>query len=205
MAVKMILTGDERLNARLAELKLTESKKIITKAARIALRPTLAAARRNSPVRAGNLRKSISIRSLPRSRARVGARVVTSKSNNLFTGKTFYGAFQEFGWKTGARRRTVDHNVRRHIRRLRSESRRARNNGDGKGLAKLGTGFRERQEAYFRAEANRLAKRDKVPNRRQVDGLHFMETALRSTEASALEIYGYEIMQGLEQFAKAST
>lgn len=33
-------------------------------------------------------------------------RVTTSATDNLYSGKTFYGAFQEFGWKTGSRKST---------------------------------------------------------------------------------------------------
>jgi HK97 gp10 family phage protein len=53
-----------------------------------------------APQDEGNLEESIRIRPLKRSRKtphRVGVRVMTSESDSLFQGKTFYGAFQEFG------------------------------------------------------------------------------------------------------------
>jgi HK97 gp10 family phage protein len=69
-------------------------------------KPVLAAAKANAPKKSGSLRKSLKLRAGKRSRR--GIYVVTlllstSKDDNLFTGKAFYGAFQEFGFKLGKR------------------------------------------------------------------------------------------------------
>ena len=101
----IVLTGSDRLNTKLLALTTAQSKAAIRSAARPALKPTLDAARALCPVREGKLRRSIKIRAIRRSRTRVGMRVTTSKSDNAFTGKTYYGGFINWGWKVGKRRR----------------------------------------------------------------------------------------------------
>lgn len=97
------LQGEKGLIKALSELKKTGQKSAVTRAMRKAAKPIQKAAQQQAPKRTGQLRKSIKVRSMRRSRVRFGIRVVTSPGKNLFTGKTFYGAFQEFGWKTGKR------------------------------------------------------------------------------------------------------
>jgi HK97 gp10 family phage protein len=100
----VVLTGDKELNAKLAALTGKQAKEAIRKAARPALQVTLQAARSLAPIRSGSLRRSLKIRTIRRSRTRVGMRLTTSKSDNQYSGKTFYAAFQEWGWKTGSRK-----------------------------------------------------------------------------------------------------
>lgn len=97
------LRGEKGLLKALAELKTTGQKSAVKKAMRKAAKPIQKAAQQLAPKRTGQLRRSIKVRAMRRSRVRFGVRVVTSPGKNLFTGKTFYGAFQEFGWKTGKR------------------------------------------------------------------------------------------------------
>jgi len=99
MAKKTIMVGDKELNRRLKALATNLGKKIVRKAARPAMKPIHAAAKANAPRRTGLLQKSIKIRAQARSRKWFGVRVTIGKGD--YKGKTFYGAFQEYGWKTG--------------------------------------------------------------------------------------------------------
>lgn len=106
--VKVVLTGDDELNRKLAALTNQQAREAIKKAARPALKPCLQTARRVAPKRSGKLRRSIKIRAIARSRSRIGARVTTSASDNVYSGKTFYGGFQEWGWRVGKRTSNAD-------------------------------------------------------------------------------------------------
>jgi HK97 gp10 family phage protein len=77
----------------------------MTKALRAGSKEILPLARRNAPVESGRLKKSLKVTTL-RQRTKGVKRldVKTSKDNSLYQGDFFYGAFQEFGWKTGKRK-----------------------------------------------------------------------------------------------------
>jgi HK97 gp10 family phage protein len=60
-------------------------------------------ARRNIHNVSGDLAKSLRV-TATKGRGKVAAFVSTSSSSNLFTGKTFYGGFVEFGHKLGSRK-----------------------------------------------------------------------------------------------------
>ncbi len=79
------------------------------------------AVKRNAPRATGRLARSIRLRAMKRSRSRVGARITTNAYDNLYQGKTFYAAFQEFGWKTGKRVRNTDLGIKRFKRRTESQ------------------------------------------------------------------------------------
>jgi hypothetical protein len=99
----IVLTGNEALNRKLAALAGPKAKAVIRKAAREALRPVFAAVKSATPTRSGRLKRSVRLRAIARSRSRVGARITTGGSDNLFAGRTYYGGFQEYGWKAGKR------------------------------------------------------------------------------------------------------
>jgi HK97 gp10 family phage protein len=103
--ITIVLTGDSALNAKLNELTSKQAKEAIRKAARPALQGTLAAARSLAPKRTGRMAKNIKIRAITRSRSRVGMRVTLSKQGD-YSGKAFYGAFINYGRKTGSRRQS---------------------------------------------------------------------------------------------------
>jgi HK97 gp10 family phage protein len=166
MAVTMVITGDERLNAQLAKLKGPEAKKIIRQAARKALKPVQDTARRNAPKRTGSLRKSIVIRSLAKSRKQIGARVLTGR--DTVKTKHFYSAFQEFGWKAG--------------RRATNEM--------------LGIAGRKRRTQSQKELAQKMNS-----SRKQVPGKHYIEQAANATRFTALEIYRFEIAEGIKKLA----
>ena len=104
--VTAILTGSESLNRKLKVLTSKQAKEAIRKAARPALQGTLSLARSLAPKDTGRMARSIKIRAISRSRSRVGMRVTLSKSGD-YSGKAFYGAFQNYGWKTGSRSQTT--------------------------------------------------------------------------------------------------
>ena len=73
---------------------------------KMALKPTLTEARRQIPERTGKLKKALKIRvGKTKKKSLAVVRVSLSENTaNLFTGQTFYGGFQEFGWRSGPRR-----------------------------------------------------------------------------------------------------
>lgn len=99
----VIISGDKQLLRMLNQLKTKDSKKIVRTAARRAAKLIVPAAKRYAPVNTGELRRAIKVRALPRSRKRIGVRVMIGNEN--FQGKTFYGSFQEWGWKSGSRKK----------------------------------------------------------------------------------------------------
>lgn len=102
--IALWVRGDARVLSKLKEIVPKLRRKVLSKAARTAMRPVLAAAKANSPHKTGSLRQSLRMRALKRNRrGRVGVRVGTSRQ--WFKGDEFYGAFQEFGWKSGKRMR----------------------------------------------------------------------------------------------------
>lgn len=101
--ITILLIGNSELKQKLAGLTDKESKAVIRGAARESLKPIQRMAQDLAPRKTGRLRRSIRIRSLTRSRKRIGARITMSKKDTQYTGRTFYGAFQEFGWRPGKR------------------------------------------------------------------------------------------------------
>lgn len=95
---KLFKKLERRLGAAPKKLKT----KLLKKAVRDAARPVLDDAKRFVPTDTGRLKKSIKLRALKRSRTRtragiIGVRIVTSKSDNVFAGSTYYGGMVEFG------------------------------------------------------------------------------------------------------------
>lgn len=101
---KLNLEGDRVLAAKLRGLTDSQAKKAILGACRESIKVIQKEAKTLAPKRTGALQRSIKVRAIARSRKRIGVRVTTAKTDNMYAGKTFYAAFQEFGWKTGKRR-----------------------------------------------------------------------------------------------------
>jgi HK97 gp10 family phage protein len=98
------IDGMEDLLKRLKTLEPKLAKKVIRQSLRAGAKVILTAARAKAPRRSGLLKKSIKVRALKRSRTgRIGITVQTGEGD--FQGKTFYGAFVEYGHKLGARQR----------------------------------------------------------------------------------------------------
>jgi len=130
--VKVVMTGSEELNRKLAALTNQQAREAIRKAARPALKPCLQTARRVAPKRSGKLRRSIKIRAIARSRTRIGARVTASASDTLYSGKTFYGGFQEWGWRAGKRTTNADLGADRGKRRTTAQRAIAKGRNDSR-------------------------------------------------------------------------
>lgn len=167
--------------------KLTgNAKKALRNGLRAGAKITTAAARAVAPVRTGQLRRAIRTKAAKRSRRYIG--VKTMIGEGYFKGETFYGAFVEFGWKTGKRHPSLTAIAKQIASRLRAESRALRVASKGlSGLAKFGSKFRQRQEAYFAREAARQVSVLPDPNtgRRQIPGQHFMEQSANRVASHA--------------------
>jgi HK97 gp10 family phage protein len=185
--VKIVVTGSEVINERLAKLTNKQAKDAIRKASRTALRPLLERCKSTCPVRNGKMRQSIKIRSITRSRRFVGTRITVGDKDKAYVGKQFYASFIVFGWKTGSRRRTREAAARLVARDLRRQSRVAG------ALGKRGTDWRARQEAYFVREGARQASKMKVPIRRQIPPNKFMQDAVDALEDHVRTTYYREI------------
>lgn len=101
MAVVSI-TGVAELDAKLATMTERHQNKLIRRAARVIAKDVRDSAQDHAPVQYGTLEDSIRVRAMRRSRKNkdvVGLRVITSDSDSLFAGETFYGGFQEYGTK----------------------------------------------------------------------------------------------------------
>ncbi len=130
--VKVVLTGSDELNRKLASLTNAQAREAIRKAARPALKPCLQTARRVAPKASGRLRRSIKVRSIARSRTRIGAKVTTSASDSLYSGETFYGGFQEWGWRSGKRTSNADLGVGKGKRRTTAQRALAKGRNDSR-------------------------------------------------------------------------
>lgn len=160
-----------RLTRKLHLLEGAAQRKIARKGAREALRPTLTAARANAPVRSGRLRRSVKIRTLKRNRGgRIGARVTTGDKTGDYGGKTYYGAFVEYGHKVGRRSRGV--------RAAESLDRR------GELTVRSARNLRRRQKALSRAYGARRSDA-----RATVAGQRFLLRAAKDTKQQAQTIF----------------
>lgn len=101
--VTIDLSGDAALLAELSALPGKLQRKAFRTASRRAGKIYAEAAKARAPVDTGQLRRSIKVRALKRSRTAVGVTVGTSKKD--YTGDQFYAAFIEYGHKLGKRKR----------------------------------------------------------------------------------------------------
>ncbi len=95
------IEGGDSIHKILIGLEAKASRAIVASSLRTGARVVQAAAKRLAPRDTGALERSIKVRS---GRARHGVSVVVGVGQKWFTGDQFYGAFQEFGWKTGKRK-----------------------------------------------------------------------------------------------------
>jgi HK97 gp10 family phage protein len=111
------LEGDKELTDMLRKLNKAEFKSAVQTGAKKAMAPVQKTARAIAPKKTGKLKRSIRIRVLKRSRVRVGARVTVGAHDNMYKGRTFYAAFQEYGWKAGKRASNKDIGAAKRKRR----------------------------------------------------------------------------------------
>ncbi len=91
----MKITGDKQLISQLEQLKKVKAKAAVRKGSRAGSKLVAAAAKEMAPVRTGQLRQGMKVRSLPRSRKWTGTMVTTSVKH----GSVFYQGFVELGTK----------------------------------------------------------------------------------------------------------
>lgn len=103
MAVTITLTGDKKLDRLFSSLPKKVQGKVIRPALREAAKIISAKAKTNAPVDTGLLRESLRVRAGKRTRKNV-IRVLVQTEAGFYKGKTFYGAFQEFGHRQGSRK-----------------------------------------------------------------------------------------------------
>lgn len=109
----VIVTGDKEVTRQLASLGSRRAREFHRKSIRKAAKVVLEWARNIVPVQSGTYRRSLTVRALKKSRVFQGVRV--TQREKAYTGKAFYGAFLEFGWKTGRRRAGEQAKPRRKI------------------------------------------------------------------------------------------
>lgn len=95
------VTGVEDIDRKLADLEGAIAKKIFRKAIREAARPMLQQVKANAPVGSGELKKSIKLRAIKRSRVSFGMRIGTDAGD--YQGKQYYAPMVELGHKHGKR------------------------------------------------------------------------------------------------------
>lgn len=129
-------------------------------------------------VKGGRLRKSIKVRTAKsKTRGKVAFIVTTGAKDSLFKGKTFYGAFQELGYRIGKRNAET--------RRAQTAFLKARKSGNAERI-------RETEDYY-----------DSVDLRVRVDGKRFMRRAYQSHGKQAVGIIERELLKGVQQEARA--
>jgi HK97 gp10 family phage protein len=95
MADAFTLGGFDKLEAAFKQLGAVESRKRMSRVMRDATKIVLDQAVANAPEDTGLLKESLKVRAMKRKKGRVGFLVQTQSGD--YQGKTFYGAFQEFG------------------------------------------------------------------------------------------------------------
>jgi HK97 gp10 family phage protein len=108
------LTGGEELERKLAELDKKVARKISSKAVRAGAKIILAEAKRRAPVgtdgkassgkkhKAGTLKRSLKVRSAKKRNGTIRFQVQTKDGD--YKGEAYYGAFVNYGHKTGSRK-----------------------------------------------------------------------------------------------------
>lgn len=193
----MNVTGMEQVLAGLSRLEAWAQGDALKTGLTAAAEVVAEEARRLVPVKTGRLRGAIRIR--PGRKGPGSVSMLASVGKRWFVGNEFYGAFQEFGWKSGKRGQdTLGPQIRRRFRELMSQSRAARVLGAGRGLAAKGTPFRKRQEEFFWRQANRDLAGAKRRPRRQIPGEHYMEYAFEEKKQNAMGVIVTYAMSGIE-------
>lgn len=98
---KMAMTGDKALDRTLKAIASSDGPRSVNAAVRKATREAakeivLPQVRANVPIESGFLENQLVVKSIKRSRSKVGAAV--GFRDDLFQGETFYAGFQEFGF-----------------------------------------------------------------------------------------------------------
>lgn len=101
--VTVKIHGAEELKAKLLTLTKGEMRKVLTDGAKDAMSHVQRRAKALAPKDRGTIRRSIRLRTIKRSRVRVGARVTIAKNDNAYAQRgRWYGGFVELGHKKGS-------------------------------------------------------------------------------------------------------
>lgn len=96
------IRGLNEVVSRLHALEKNQARAVLRKATRAGAKAFLGPIKAATPVRTGLLRRAVKVRAMKRTRKRFIGTAVTLGAG-FFKGPTFYGAFLEFGRKTGKR------------------------------------------------------------------------------------------------------
>lgn len=102
MATSIRITGASAIQRAFKELPPRLAKKVIRQALRAGAKVVQAEAKADAPVETGKVKKAIKVRAGKSRKKNVIAMAVIIGQGD-FQGETFYGAFENFGWKTGKR------------------------------------------------------------------------------------------------------
>lgn len=106
MAIQTKLLGAKELSRAMRGLPKTMQRKLLMQGLRAGAKIFQSAAKANVPVDSGALRRSIKVR-VGKVRTKGDKSVVVITGKSMFEGKTFYGAFVEYGHGLGKRSRGV--------------------------------------------------------------------------------------------------
>jgi len=95
--MKIEIEGVKKLEKRLKSLEPKVGKGIVRGALKDAAKPLLQEAKERVPVKSGDLKKSLRVRTMKRKKGRYGVEMATK--DGWFKGDQYYGAFLEFGTK----------------------------------------------------------------------------------------------------------
>ena len=130
--VTVTIAGTRELAAVLKSIPEKEAAKAIRKGTRAGQKAIARVAKRRAPKRTGAMARAVKVRAMKRRRHRFGHVVVVG--DKTFTGDTFYGGFQEFGWHVGKRRTSNGTGQRRFIEGEHFMERAARDKGKTAGI-----------------------------------------------------------------------
>lgn len=100
--VEANVSGVEELHKKLTTMERKVAVGFIRKALRAGAKIMLAAVKATVPVKSGFLRSKLRVKAGKSRRGTVAIDVAVG--DRWFQGREFYGAFQEFGWKSGSRK-----------------------------------------------------------------------------------------------------
>ncbi len=106
--VEFKVKGLEETLRRMKQLPVKVAKKVIRQSLRDGAKKVLPAVQALAPVKSGTLKKSLKVRArLGRKRGRTKpgrVQIQVGMQAGDYKGESFYGSFQELGWKTGSRK-----------------------------------------------------------------------------------------------------
>lgn len=198
--LRLDISGDKAIMRKLKGMVPAARKKVLSKAARTAMKPVLATAKSNAPKQSGALRKAIKLRAKKKNRRGVVG-VSVAVGAKWFVGDEFYGAFQEFGWKSGPRKVQKEWK----ISAKRAVERKAQglkiNSTDADGTAWVNA-WRRTKPIGVESRVNATSQK-RFDRRREIPGKHFIEQAYQTGGERALKSFMDEVPREIEKLMAA--